>query len=467
MESSRQDVPHRDVNDRVKDFFEIDVPLPEDVLVRQASRCMDCGVPFCHGLGCTVKNRIPEFNDLIYRGRWQEACDNLHSTNNFPEVTGRICPALCEAACTLNFNDQPVLIKHIELQIVERGWAEGWIKPLLPVRKTGKRVAVIGSGPSGLAAAQQLARAGHDVVVFEKDSRVGGLLRYGIPDFKLDKKVLDRRLEQMKAEGVEFQTGVEIGQDVSPKYLRQQFDAMCLTLGAGEPRDLGVPGRELKNVHFAMQYLSQQNHLNAGDPVDAAKRICAKDKVVVVIGGGDTGSDCVGTARRQGAKEIVQMEILPQPPENRPCDTPWPLWPRVLRTSSSHEEGCTRRWGVLTKKLIGADGQVTELHGVGVQWESTPKGYAMKELPGSEFVQKADLVMLAMGFTHVVQKGLVETLGLKLDARGNVTVNENLMSSEEGVFAAGDTAEGASLVVRAIASGRKAAEGIDNWLSRK
>ena len=509
MEIPRRDVPHRDVTERVKDYFEIDLPLDGEAILDQAARCMDCGIPFCHGSGCPLKNRIPEFNDLLYRGRWREACDNLHSTNNFPEITGRICPSLCEASCTLNLNDQPVLIRHIELQIVERGWAQGWITPLKPARNTGRRVAIVGSGPAGLAAAQQLARAGHDVVVFEKNARVGGLLRYGIPDFKLDKKVLDRRLEQMKAEGVEFQTGVEIGQDISPKYLLAQFDAICIALGAGEPRDLAVPGRELKNVYLALDFLGQQNRLNAGEFVDPvalgdstgrAAIISAKDKTVVVIGGGDTGSDCVGTARRQGAAEIVQMEILPQPPQDRPAETPWPLWPRILRSSTSHEEGCTRRWAVLTKKLVGEGEQVKELHGLQVQWENEPRpaasevsgeprtgvngssgeprpagsgpsggssGYKMKELPGTEFVQKADLVLLAMGFAHVVHAGLVQNMGLKLDPKGNLAVDENCMTSQTGVFAVGDAAAGASLVVHAIADGRKAAEAIDRFLLQK
>ena len=467
MEIPRRDVPHRDVNERVKDHFEIDLPLSPEAILDQAARCMDCGIPFCHGSGCPLKNRIPEFNDLLYRGRWREACDNLHSTNNFPEITGRICPSLCEASCTLNLNDKPVLIRHIELQIVERGWTEGWITPLKPARKTGRRVAIVGSGPAGLAAAQQLARAGHDVVVFEKNARVGGLLRYGIPDFKLEKKVLDRRLEQMEAEGVEFQTGVQIGEDISPKYLLNQFDAICIALGAGQPRDLVVPGRELKNVHLALDFLGQQNRVNAGEPVDPAAIISAKDKTVVVIGGGDTGSDCVGTARRQGATDIVQMEIMPQPPQERPAETPWPTWPRILRSSTSHEEGCTRRWAVLTKKLAGDGQQVKELHGVQVEWTSGPGGYKMKELPGTEFVQKADLVLLAMGFAHVVHTGLVQNMGLKLDPKGNLAVDPNCMTSQSGVFAVGDAAAGASLVVHAIAAGRKAAEAIDRFLLQK
>ena len=465
MEYGRENVAHRDAPERVGDFSEIDLPLPPDVLLRQAARCMDCGIPFCHGAGCPVANRIPEFNDLVYHDRWKEACENLHSTNNFPEFTGRICPAPCEPACTLSINDDPVLIKHIELQIVERGWQEGWIVPLRAARKTGKRVAVVGSGPAGLACAQQLARAGHDVVVFEKDDRIGGLLRYGIPDFKLDKGVIDRRLKQMAAEGVEFRTDVLIGEDISARYLRHRFDAICLTMGAGRPRDLTIEGRELENVHFAMDFLTQQNRINAGGEIPYRQRIRARDKVVVVIGGGDTGSDCIGTSLRQGAKEVHQFEILPKPPEDDNPQTPWPLWPNILRTSSSQEEGCTRRWSVLTRKFTGDGDRVTELHGCDVEWTEGPDGWQMTEKPGSAFRMKVDLVLLAMGFVHPVHTGLLETLGVKLDGRGNVAVDDS-MTSEEGVFAAGDTALGASLVVRAIHAGRQAADAIDRWLNR-
>ncbi|HOD80480.1 MAG: Glutamate synthase (NADPH) small chain [Planctomycetes bacterium ADurb.Bin126] len=468
IEYRREDVPHREIDQRVGDYFEIELPLPEDRLLAQAARCMDCGIPFCHGIGCPLHNRIPEFNDLVYRGRWKEACDVLHSTNNFPEITGRICPAPCEAACTLNINDQPVLIRHIEDQIVERGFAEGWIQPLIPPVRTGKRVAVIGSGPAGLAAAQQLARLGHEVVVFEKDDRVGGLLRYGIPDFKLDKKILDRRLDQLRSEGVQFQTSVEVGVDLSARYLRQRFHAVLLTMGATQPRDLVVPGRGYENIHFAMEYLTQQNRLNAGLDLGPARPISARGRVVAVIGGGDTGSDCVGTARRQGAREIYQFEVLPKPPEQRPSDTPWPVWPRVLRTSSSHEEGCNRRWSVLTRKLSGIDVRVSELHGCEVEWTRAKDGsWKMAEKPGTDFSLKVDLVLLAVGFVHVVHSGLVEQLGVKLDTRGNVEVDAQSMTSVEGVFAAGDTASGASLVVRAINAGRLASDSIHHWLQNR
>lgn len=465
MEFSRRDVPHRPVDERLKDYFEINLPLGEDLLNQQAARCMDCGIPFCHGIGCPLENRIPEFSDAVYRGRWREACDNLHSTNNFPEITGRICPAPCEAACTLNIDQEPVLIKQIELQIVERGWQEGWIQPQIAAQKTGKRIAVVGSGPAGLAAAQQLARAGHNVVVFEKAKQPGGLLRYGIPDFKLDKSILDRRLEQMRAEGVEFQTGVNIGEDISLKYLRQQFDAICLTMGAAQPNDLTVEGRKLENIHFAMDYLTQQNRLNAGEGIPDEPRIDAAGKIVVIIGGGDTGSDCVGTANRQGAAEVHQLEILPKPPEGVNPETPWPLWPRVLRTSSSHEEGCRRQWSVMTKQFVGSGDQVHELHGCQVEWTPAQDGsWKMSEVPGTEFTMRAELVLLAMGFGHVVHSGLVKTFALELDESGNIRTSEDFQTSKRGIFAAGDAVSGASLVVRAIVAGRATAASIDEWL---
>ncbi|MBN1816889.1 MAG: glutamate synthase subunit beta, partial [Sedimentisphaerales bacterium] len=463
LEFKRQEVGHRPIEERVHDYREMDLPLTPEQLQYQAARCIDCGIPFCHGAGCPVKNRIPEFNDLVFRGRWKQACDNLHSTNNFPEITGRVCPAPCETACTLAINDEPVLIRHIEYQIVERGFQEGWIKPLLPSRKTGKRVAVIGSGPAGLAAAQQLARAGHDVSVFEKDEKAGGLMRYGIPDFKLAKSVIDRRLDQMRQEGVLFQMGVEVGVDLSARYLQRMFDALLLTMGAGQPRDLAVPGRGYDNILFAMDFLTAQNRINAGEPMKASGSVNAKDKKVVVIGGGDTGSDCVGTSRRQGAQSITQLEILPQPPETRPGDTPWPFWPRIMRTSSSHEEGCDRQWGVMTKKISGAGTRVNMLHCCRVEWFKKHDQWKLRELEGSEFDIPADLVLLAMGFMHVLHTGIVEDLALKLDHHGNIVV-QDYQTSVPWVFAAGDTVSGASLIVRAIDSGRCAAAALDRWL---
>jgi NAD(P)H-dependent glutamate synthase small subunit len=464
MEYQRLQAPHRPVSERIRDYLEISLPMSEEQMNQQAARCMDCGIPFCHGYGCPVANRIPEFNDLVYLGRWRQACKMLHATNNFPEITGRLCPAPCEAACTLNINDDPVSIKQIELEIVERGFASGWVEPIVPEKKTSKRVAVVGSGPAGLAAAQQLARAGHDVVVFEKDKQIGGLLRYGIPDFKLEKSVIDRRLEQMHAEGVEFQTDVIIGKDLSLKYLRQQFDAICLTIGAGQPRDLGVSGRGLDNIHFAMEYLAQQNRINSGEGIDDQKQIHAKDKVVVVIGGGDTGSDCVGTAIRQGARAVHQFEILPKPPEGQDPGAPWPFWPKILRTSTSHEEGCSRRWGVMTKRFMGVGERVSQLRGCEVTWTQSRGKWKMAEVPDSDFQMDADLVLLAMGFLHVVREGLVEKFGLQCDPNGNLVVDEDYQTSVPGVFSAGDSVSGASLIVRVIDAGRKAAASIDRYL---
>jgi glutamate synthase (NADPH/NADH) small chain len=459
----RQEIGHREVKERIHDFNELDLPLTPEQLVQQTARCMDCGIPFCHGVGCPLKNFIPDFNDLIYQGHWREACDLLHSTNNFPEFTGRVCPAPCETACTLAISDQPVLIRHIEYQIVERGFAEGWIKPMPAAQKTGKRVAVIGSGPAGLAAAQQLARMGHEVVVYEKDQKIGGILRYGIPDFKLGKAVIDRRLKQMADEGVRFQTDIMVGKDVSPHYLQKQFDCICLTMGAGQPRDLAVQGRDYENVLFAMDYLTLQNNLCSGEQTEEDGKLNAKNKNIVVIGGGDTGSDCVGTARRQGAKSITQIEILPKPPEDRPDDTPWPNWPRIMRTSTSHEEGCTRKWGVMTKKITGTETRVSKINCCQVEWIQKDNSWKLKELPGTEFTLDADIVILALGFLHASHEGLITDLGLELNQRGDVAV-QNFQTSQPWVFAAGDTINGASLVVRAIDSARRAAAAIDKWL---
>lgn len=460
----RQEVGHRPIEERIHDFAELDLPLSPDEIYHQTARCMDCGIPFCHGVGCPLKNSIPDINELVYKNRWQQACQMLHSTNNFPEITGRVCPAPCEAACTLSVNDEPVLIKHIEFQIVERGFEQGWIKPMPSLHKTGKRVAIVGSGPAGLAGAQQLARLGHNVVVFEKDEQPGGLLQCGIPDFKLGKHIIDRRVKQLVAEGVEFQTGVNVGEDISAHYLEKMFDCICLAMGAGQPRDLNIPGRGYENILFAMDYLTTQNKLNTGKSIEQSRVITARDKVVVVMGGGDTGSDCVGTARRQGAKKIYQLEILPKPPDSRPPDTPWPMWPRIMRTSSSHEEGCDRRWSMCTKKFSGGAGIYAEqLHGCQVEWSKETNGWKMKEMPGTDFTLKADLILLALGFVHVVHEGLIKDLGLQLDEQGNVAV-DNYQTSQPWVFAAGDAVGGASLVVHAINSGRQAATAIDQRL---
>jgi glutamate synthase (NADPH) small chain len=427
----------------------------------QGARCMDCGVPFCH-TGCPLNNIIPDWNDLVYRDRWRDAIRVLHATNNFPEFTGRICPAPCEAACVLGINEPPVAIKTIEKNIIDHAFQNGWIRPEPPASRTGKRVAVIGSGPAGLAAAQQLARAGHWVTLFEKADRIGGLLRYGIPDFKMEKHLIDRRIDQMSAEGVEFRTNAHVGVNVPVAEIRKDFDAILLTGGAEQPRDLTVPGRELNGIHFAMEFLPQQNKRIAGDRVDNAEAILATGKNVIIIGGGDTGADCLGTSHRQRAANIYQFEIMPIPPAERDASTPWPLWPLQLRQESSHEEGGQREWSVATTKFTGDEhGNVKKLHAIRVG--PAPK---FEPIPGSDFTLDADLVLLAMGFTGPVRNGLIEDLGLALDKRGNVATGEDFESSVPRVFAAGDLRRGQSLVVWAIAEGRQAAASIDASLRK-
>jgi glutamate synthase (NADPH) small chain len=456
----REGPKRRPVELRIQDWREFYEPIPEDKLKAQGARCMDCGVPFCQSNhGCPVVNLIPEWNDLVHRGRWKDALKALHATNNFPEFTGRLCPAPCESACVLGINSDPVSIRIIEWNIIDKGFDEGWVAPVLPVARTGRTVAVVGSGPAGLAAAQQLARAGHRVTVFEKADRIGGLLRYGIPDFKMEKWVIDRRLEQMKAEGVEFRTSIHAGVDISANELRRQFDVVCLALGAELARELPVPGRDLKGIHLAMDYLVQQNKRNAGDII-TEEPITAKGKRVVIIGGGDTGSDCLGTTHRQGCLEVHQFELLPEPPPARAASTPWPLWPMQLRTSHAHEEGCDRQWSVSTTRFSGHNGHVTKLHAHRVTFENG----RFLPMPGTEFEMAVDLVLLAMGFTGPVKNGLLDSLGVKYDARGNVAVDENYMTSVEGVFAGGDVKRGASLIVWAIAEGRKMAAGVDKYL---
>jgi glutamate synthase (NADPH/NADH) small chain len=445
------------VAERVNDWFEVYQPFPPEKARTQGARCMDCGVPFCH-TGCPLNNLIPDWNDFVYRDRWKEAIRQLHATNNFPEFTGRICPAPCEAACVLGINEPPVSIKAIERTIIDHAWTQGWIRPEPAAQKTGKRVAVIGSGPAGLAAAQQLARAGHAVTVFEKNDRIGGLLRYGIPDFKMEKHLIDRRIEQMKAEGVEFLANTPVGANIAD--IRREHDAVLLALGAEQPRDLNVPGRELKGIHFAMEFLPQQNRRVAGDRVDPATAILATGKRVIIIGGGDTGADCLGTSHRQRAASVHQFEILPMPPAERAPHTPWPLWPLQLRIESSHEEGGIREWSVATTHFTGDEqGQVKQLHGMRVG--PAPK---FEPVPGTEFTLEADLVLLAMGFTGPVRGGLIEALGVELDGRGNVKTDANYATSMPGVFAAGDARRGQSLVVWAIAEGRKAARSVDAFL---
>ena len=467
LEFERTDRGYIKPEDRLKNYKEYVTPLPEAELSKQAARCMNCGIPYCHN-GCPVNNMIPDWNDLVYRDQWQAALETLHSTNNFPEFTGRICPAPCEASCTLNITETPVTIKSIECAIVDRGWEEGWIKPQLPARKTGKRVAVVGSGPAGMAAAQQLARAGHAVTLFEKQDRIGGLLRYGIPDFKMEKHLIDRRVDQMAAEGVEFRTGTEVGTTLPFDVLLAGYDAVVMTGGAEWPRELEVDGRNLSGIYPAMDYLTQQNKRVAGDTEDrAAPRgtISATGKHVVVIGGGDTGADCIGTSARQGAASITQIEIMPKPPEHENKGLTWPNWPHKLRTAPAHYEGCERDWAVLTKRAVGENGRVTALDCVRVEWVHEAGRMQMREVAGSEFQMKADLVLLAMGFLGPRKAGLLETSGVALDARGNVRADtEAYQTSVPKVFAAGDMRRGQSLVVWAIREGRQCARAVDEFL---
>ncbi|MBT6093623.1 MAG: glutamate synthase subunit beta [Rhodospirillaceae bacterium] len=460
MEIERQERGYAPVEKRVKGYDEFYVPLGDEDVSKQGARCMDCGIPFCHQ-GCPVNNIIPEWNDLVYHGDWQQALDVLHSTNNFPEFTGRVCPAPCEAACTLNITDEPVTIKTIECAVVDKGWKEGWIQPKVPPHGTGKQVAVVGSGPAGMACAQQLARAGHRVIVFEKNAKIGGLLRYGIPDFKMNKGLLDRRMAQMQAEGVEFRPNSHVGDNVNAMNLLMNFDAVALTGGAEDPRDLPVPGRELGGIDFAMRFLTQQNRRVSGELILDNLDITATDKHVVVIGGGDTGADCVGTSNRQGAASITQMEIMPKPPEVEDKALSWPDWPLRLRTSTSHDEGCQREWAVATKSFEGKDGQVTALNCIRLEWG--PEG--MKEIAGSEFQIKADLVFLAMGFVNPIHEGMLNSFGVEYDPRGNVAADtDSYATSMDKVFAAGDMRRGQSLVVWAIREGRQCARSIDEYL---
>lgn len=460
LEIERKDRSYAKPEERLKHWNEFIVPLADKELRDQAARCMNCGIPFCHN-GCPVNNIIPDWNHLVFEEDWKNALEVLHSTNNFPEFTGRVCPAPCEAACTLNIQDTPVTIKSIECAIVDRGWEEGWIRPQLPTRKTGKSVAVVGSGPAGMACAQQLARAGHSVTLFEKNDRMGGLLRYGIPDFKMEKHLINRRLVQMEAEGVTFRTSTEVGVQVSLDSLRENYDAIVLSGGAEKPRPLEIPGFELQGVRYAMEFLTQQNKRVAGDDeLRAAPRgtLTATGKHVIVIGGGDTGSDCVGTSNRQGAASVTQLEIMPKPPEKEAKAMTWPNWPLKLRTSSSHEEGCERDWAVLTKRAIGTNGQLTGLECVRVEWVDG----RMQEVPGSEFTLQADLVLLAMGFVGPNAAGMIEQAGVELDGRGNVKADTNAYAtSQDGIFACGDMRRGQSLIVWAIREGRQCARAVD------
>jgi glutamate synthase (NADPH/NADH) small chain len=465
LEYERHDRGYRPVKERIQHYREFFVPMADNELAQQGARCMDCGIPFCHE-GCPVNNIIPDWNDLVYRQEWREAIGVLHSTNNFPEFTGRICPAPCEEACTLNIISQPVTIKSIECAIVDRAWEEGWISPEIAEHRSGKKVAIVGSGPAGLAAAQQLARAGHDVTVFEKNAKMGGLLRYGIPDFKLEKRLIDRRLAQMTSEGVNFRPNSHVGKNISVKALVDEFDAIVLAGGSEEPRDLDVPGRDLDGVHFAMDFLTKQNRINSGEIAFEKSAPLAKGKNVVVIGGGDTGSDCVGTSFRQGAKSVLQIEIMPKPPEHEDKGLVWPDWPLKLRTSSSHQEGAERDWAITTKELGGENGKLKLLKTARLEWKPGENGRPqIEEIPDTDADIEADLIFLAMGFLHPVHEGMIEDLGVALDGRGNVQADTlSYQTSVDKIFSAGDMRRGQSLVVWAIREGRQCARAVDEFL---
>lgn len=464
LEIARHDRHYAPREERIRHFKEFVIPLSEQEVGQQAARCMDCGIPFCHE-GCPVNNLIPDWNDLVYRNNWREALDNLHATNNFPEFTGRVCPAPCETACTLNLTDEPVTIKTIECAIIDKGWEEGWVLPQIPSHRTGKRVAIVGSGPAGLACAQQLARAGHRVTVLEKSARIGGLLCYGIPDFKLGNQLIDRRMAQMQAEGVEFHPNSHVGVNVTVDKLLDEYDALVLAGGAEQPRDLNIPGRDLYGIHYAMDFLTQQNQREEGRRIPKEEEILARDKDVVVIGGGDTGSDCVGTSVRQGATSVTQLEIMPKPPARENKLLTWPHWPMKLRTSTSHEEGCERDWAVASKTFRGENGWVTGLQVVRMEWQLQEGKWVVREVPGSEFTLKAELVLLAMGFIHPVHEGMLQLLDVALDERGNVKADTaNYQTSINKVFTAGDMRRGQSLVVWAIREGRQCARAVDEYL---
>ncbi len=469
LDFGRKEAEYRPVVKRLRDFDPVEVRLPEAEIRAQAARCMDCGTPFCLGTGCPLANVIPEFNDMVYRGRWKEALDLLLSTSHFPEFTARVCPAPCEKACVLEINDDPVTIRQVELAIIENGFSKGYIRPRPPEKRLGRKVAIVGSGPSGLSVAAALNHRGCDVTVYDRAEQAGGILRYGIPDFKLEKAIIDRRLRLMEEEGVVFELGVSVGEDVSYRYLRDRFDAICLAGGSRLPRDLVIPGRELGGVHFAMDFLVQQNRRLAGEDLGGGELINAEGKIVVILGGGDTGADCLGTALRQGAAKVLQFEIMPEPPPERTDDMPWPTWPTVLRESSSHKEGGERRWSVNTHEFVGTNEGVSSLRCAEVDWSTDENGRpaSFKDLPGTEFEQEAQMVLLAMGFVGPAPNPMLDELRIARDRRGNIEAGEDHMTSVEGVFTAGDMTVGQSLVVRAMADGRKAAAGMMDYLCRR